>query len=183
VREFILWYERRRGSGSLQPLLAGLSPELLALVDPHRHALGILASSWYPCALVHPMLDRVIEDRDDEGQALARDANAEVVPLMIHGIYRVFIRALATPALYAANVERMWKRLHSTGRRTMQVRSKSESFSVVDDWAGHHPVLCWTTIYTMVYLHREMGYKHVAAERIECVSHGAPRCATVLRYG
>jgi hypothetical protein len=183
LREFILWYERTRGPGSLPPLLAGVPPELLSLIDPKSHALGVLASSWYPTALVHPIFDRLIEERGDEGQALARDANSEVVPLMIHGIYRVFFRALASPALYAANVPRMWRRLHTTGRRTMVVRGKSESFSVVEDWAGHHPLICWTTIYTMVYLHKEMGYKHVAAERIECVSHGAKRCATVLRYG
>ena len=182
VREFLLWYERKNGEDSLAPLVADLPPELARLLDPRGRAGGILASSWYPCTLIHRMLDRICEGRTDEGRAMARDANAEVVPRMIRGVYGVLFRAIASPRLYAANIDRMWRRLHTTGKRTLVLRGGSEGLSVVEGWTGHHPTLCWVTIYTMVYLFHAMGYERVSVERLECVSHGAARCATLMRY-
>jgi len=64
----------------------------------------------------------------------------------------------------------------------MSLRGDGEALSVVEDWPGHHPTLCWITIYTMVELFRAMGYGRVSVYRLECVSHGASRCATIMRY-
>ena len=182
IREFLLWYERKHGARALADLVVGLEAPLAGLVRTDAPALGILASAWYPSALVHRILDRVCENRSDEGRGMARDANAEVVPRMIRGVYAMLFRAVGSPTLYALNVDRQWHRLHSTGRREVRVTSKAECFSTVSDWTGHHPMLCWVTIYTMVYVFHAMGYGHVVPERVECVSHGGTRCATVLRY-
>jgi hypothetical protein len=182
VREFLLWYERKRGGESSADLLSSLPPDLAEHVHPELPALGILASTWYPSALAHHLCDRLCEGRTDEGQLLARDANAEVVPRMIKGIYAVLFRAVASPTLYAMNVDRQWRRLHTTGKRNIEVRDRHEAFSTVTAWDGHHPMLCWITIYTMVYVFHAMGFEHVSADRVECVTHGAKRCATILRY-
>jgi len=182
IREFLLWHAGKFGHDQTAQLVVGLPAALAAMVDPSQPALGILGASWYPATLVHPMLDRMAERAGHEGKELARDANREVVPRMIRGIYRVMFRAAATPELYARHVQRLWRRLHSTGERSIVLRAPGEAFSVVEQWPAHHPVLCWVTIYTMAYVFEAMGYRHWTVDRIACVSHGAGRCETVLRY-
>jgi predicted hydrocarbon binding protein len=54
--------------------------------------------------------------------------------------------------------------------------------SVLEDWPGHHPLLCWTVIYTMAFVFEAMGYKAWEVERVACVGHGGSHCASVLRY-
>jgi hypothetical protein len=51
-----------------------------------------------------------------------------------------------------------------------------------EHWDGHHPALCWVTIFTMANLFESMRFSNVTVERIACVSEGAPRCETILRY-
>ncbi len=53
---------------------------------------------------------------------------------------------------------------------------------MVESWPGHHPLLCWITIYTMAYMFEVMGYKRWSVDRVACVSQGAARCETILRY-
>ncbi len=182
VRELLLWYDGKYGREETVCLAEGLAPPLLAMLDVSRPGLGILGASWYPISLTHPMLDRIAARHGHEGRDLARDANRDVVPKMIRGIYRMAFRAAASPELYARHVPRLWKRLHTTGERSMELRQEGEAYSVVADWAGHHPVLCWVTIYTMAFVFEAMGYKHWTVERVACVSHGAARCETILRY-
>jgi hypothetical protein len=184
LREYLLWYERRVGAMKVAEVAAGLPPELADTVKTSMPALGLLASTWYPVGLSHYFLDRmlVIEGCGDEGRELAREANRELVPKMIRGVYKVLYRTVASPELYARHVGRHWRKLHSTGDRAFVVRGPGEGFSLVANWEGHHPALCWITIYTMVSLFEMMGYEHVAAERTRCVSHGGEDCATVLRW-
>jgi hypothetical protein len=80
------------------------------------------------------------------------------------------------------HVHRLWRRLHTTGDRQMRIVAPGEALSVVENWPGHHPFMCWSTIYTMAYVFEAMGYKHWSVERTACVSHGGQRCQTVLRY-
>ena len=147
-----------------------------------RPGLGILGASWYPTTLTHAMLDRIAERHGHEGRDLAREANHDVVPRMIRGIYRMAFRTVASPELYARHVQRLWRRLHTTGERSMELRDDGEAISRVADWAGHHPVLCWVTIYTMAYVFEAMGYKHWTVDRLACVGQGAKCCETTLRY-
>jgi hypothetical protein len=182
VRELLLWYDGKYGREETARLVERVPPALLGMVDVSRPGLGILGASWYPTSLTHPMLDRIAAEHGHEGRDLARDANHDVVPRMIRGIYRMAFRAVATPELYARHVSRLWRRMHTTGERTMQVRAEGEALSVVSGWAGHHPVLCWVTIYTMAYVFEAMGYKHWSVDRVACVGHGAPQCETILRY-
>jgi hypothetical protein len=182
VRELLLWHDGKYGHEETATLVEGLPPPLLGMLDVARPGLGILGASWYPTALTHPMLDRIAARHGHEGRELAREANRDVVPRMIHGIYRMAFRAVASPELYARHVPRLWRRLHTTGDRSMELRDGGEALSIVADWPGHHPVLCWVTIYTMAYVFEAMGYKHWTVDRLACVSHGAPRCETILRY-
>ncbi len=183
IRELLLWHAKRYGHEETLRLAEHVPPHLLATIDTRQPAFGILGASWYPRSLTHPMLDRVVERAGNEGREIAQAANRDVVPKMIRGIYRMLFRTAASPELYARHVPRFWKRLHTTGARTMEIRAPGEAFSTVDDWAGHHPFLCWMTIYTMAYVFEAMGYRHWSVDRLACVEHGGPRCETRFRYG
>ena len=182
IREMLLWHDQRYGHAETVALTTSIPAALLTRLDTTRPALGVLGASWYPCSLTHPMLDKVVEIRGNEGRELANAANRDVVPRMIRGVYRMIFRTVATPELYARHIHRLWRRLHTTGDRSMTVREPGEAHSVVANWPGHHVFLCWMTIYTMAYVFEAMGYPHWSVERIACVAHGAPRCETVIRY-
>lgn len=182
IREMLLWHDERYGHAETVDLTVPVPPHLLSMLDTTQPALGVLAATWYPISVTHPMLDRVMEVRGNEGRELANAVNRDVVPRMIRGVYRMIFKTVATPELYARHIHRLWRRLHTTGDRSMTIGEHAEALSVVENWPGHHPFLCWTTIYTMAYVFEAMGYPHWSVERIGCVSHGARRCETILRY-
>jgi hypothetical protein len=182
MREMLLWHERRFGHEATVSLARDLSPEAMAMINPSLPALGILSSTWYPMSVTHPMLTRVQERSGNEGRDFAIEANREVVPRMIRGVYRVMFKAAATPERYAKHVARLWRQLHSTGTRSMVIRAPGEALSALEDWPAHHPVACWLTIYTMAYVFEAMGYKTWSVDRLSCIGHGAARCETILRY-
>ena len=82
VREMLLWHDKQYGHAATVRLAQDTPAHLAWMLDRTQPALGILASSWYPVGVIRPMLDRVIEERGDEGRELAREANREVVPRM-----------------------------------------------------------------------------------------------------
>jgi hypothetical protein len=182
MRELLLWHDRRFGHDETVQLAQDLPPEARALIDTTQPALGILSASWYPMSVTHPMMSRVAERGGNEGRDFAMQANREVVPRMIRGIYRTMFDVAATPELYAKHVGRLWRRLHTTGERSMDLRAPGEALSRVDRWTGHHPLACWLTIYTMAFVFEAMGFKHWTVERLTCASHGADRCETLLKY-
>lgn len=182
MRELTLWYERRHGIDAAIALAAGLPPDLERFVNRTRPALGLLASTWYPSALAHYLCDRAIEGLPDEGRELAREANREVVPRMIHGVYKVLYETIVSPELYAKHVARHWHKLHTTGDRSFVIRAPGEALSTVRNWEGHHPLLCWMMIYTMASLFESMRVGDVTVDRVRCVGHGAEECATVVRW-
>jgi hypothetical protein len=197
LREMMIWYVSRYGRVEADRIFRSIpSPQSwrLSRAEP---AFGIRASSWYPMSMIHPMLDEVSRGLPDEGRAFAREANAEVVPRVIRGLYKVLFDMAATPERYARQVPRLWQRLHTTGERSMVIRCSGsggpvprgpggifhgEAISLVERWPGHHPLLCWTVIYTMAFVFEAMGYKTWEVERLACVAHGAERCETRLTY-
>jgi hypothetical protein len=178
----LLWYEDHYGHEALGHLLRNVPREYALSIAPSEPAFGLLASTWYPSSFINAVLDAVCEETDDEGREIARQANSVVVPRMIHGVYRILFTLVATPERYARHVPRLWNGLHTTGKRSMAIRAPGEAFSVTEDWPGHHPMLCWVTIYTMAYVFEAMGYKQWEVDRVACVSHGKGRCETVLRF-
>jgi hypothetical protein len=182
IREMLLWHSNRYGHAATVALCDRVPQDLLGMLDLTKPGLGVLGASWYPISLTYPMLDRVLEQYGGEGRELAAAVNRDLVPKMIRGIYRMVFQTVASPELYARHVPRLWRRLHTTGDRRMRIVEEGEALSVVENWPGHHPFMCWTAIYTMAYVFEAMGYKHWSVERTACVSHGAQRCETTLRY-
>jgi hypothetical protein len=184
VREMMIWYVAQFGRVSAERVFAAIPQAARArYLKRAEPAFGIVSNAWYPMSLLRPMLDAVSAGLPDEGRDLAREANASVVPRVIRGFYKVLFDLAATPETYARHVPRLWRRLHTTGARSMRIRSPGDALSAIDDWPGHHPLLCWMVIYTMVYAFEAMGFKKCEVERVSCVDHGGSRCETVLRYG
>jgi hypothetical protein len=182
IREFLLWHDAQYGHAQTLRLVEGVPPDLARLLTPAEPGLGVLGATWYPSSLVHPMLDRLAASTRDGGRQFALEANRVVVPRMIRGVYRVLFDAVATPERYAAHVQRLWRNLHTTGERSMVIRTPGEALSAVERWPAHHPLLCWITIYTMAFLFEAMGYTHWSVDRVACVSSGGARCETILRF-
>jgi hypothetical protein len=182
IREMLLWHGKRYGHAETVALTERIPPHLVTMLDTAQPALGVLAATWYPVAVTHPMLDRIVEVHGNEGRDIADAVNRDSVPKMIRGVYRMLFRTAASPELYARHIQRLWRRLHTTGDRSMTIFGASEAHSVVENWPGHHPFLCWSSIYTMAYMFEAMGYSRWSAERIACVDHGGPRCESILRY-
>jgi hypothetical protein len=182
VREMMIWYVTGYGRLEADRIFRAIPPEHARTLSRSEPAFGLLSSAWYPMSLLRPVLDAACEGRSDEGREYAREANAVVVPRMIRCVYKVLFDMAATPERYARHIQRLWRRLHTTGDRTMMIRAPGEAFSVVERWPGHHPMLCWATIYTMAYVFEAMGFKKWEVDRVACVAHGAKRCETVLTY-
>lgn len=178
----LIWYVTRYGRVEADRIYRAVPPGQARVLNRAEPAFGILASNWYPMSIVRPVLDAATAGLPEEGRSLAREANSVMVPRMIRGVYKVFFDMVATPDRYARHIARLWRRLHTTGDRTMVIRQPGEAFSVVENWPGHHPFLCWTVIYTMGFVFEAMGYKTWEVDRVACVAHGAKRCETVLHY-
>ena len=180
---FVEWYGLRPGGRArFDAIHARLSPADAARVKRDAPAFGLIASEWYPSSLVHAILDGVCEGlARAEQRALAREGCEAVVPKMVRGMYRVAFAGVATPALYARFVPRLWHQLHSTGERRMTVTGVSAE-SEVTRWAGHHPMLCDVVLETMRELFVIMLKRDVVAERISCVADGAPACRSAMRW-
>ena len=183
VREFFLWYGEARGDDAVTRMVARAPEDCRALLDPEDPITKILPGSWYPCRLVHAMLDSVAEEVPRTALLpLLREANRAVVDKAARGVYRMFFRRLLTPEMYALAVPRFWNQLHNTGKRRMKVLSAGLAESVVSDWPGHHPLLCTLTIETMAAVFEHMGKVDVRWDRKACLSDGAPECVTHLRW-
>jgi hypothetical protein len=190
IREFFTWYERTHGIESVRVLVRHAPADLRPLLDPEEPLVKLLPSTWYPCRLVHPMLDAVKERMSDAAfNAMAKDANRHLVRQGMNSVYRFFLEKLVSPELYATLVPRFWRQLHTTGVREMTIVTSNddgsgEAISITRDWAGHHPLLCVCVIETMCAIFEQMGKKDVKWSRESCVGVGvgASECRTRLTW-
>ncbi len=182
VREFLLYYDRRYGHAATAQLVEGLPPHYASQIDVTQPALGILGASWYPVSLTNPMMTRAMAGWRYEGRELANECAADAVPRLISGVYRTLFDLTASPELYAKHLPRLWRRLNTTGERSLEIREPGVALSRVWNWPAHHPLGCWMAIYTMAHVFGAMGYTRWTVERRACVGHGGKVCETVLRY-
>lgn len=183
IREFLLWYEKRHGRMHHRAILERIDDAARLDLDADRPALGILASTWYPSAVLFPILDELSRGLSPtERTALAAEGTRAVVRVATKGIYQTLFRTVASPRLYARYIQRAWSFLHSTGKRTIELREEGLALSTVAEWPGHHPMLCEITTETMRCLFEAMGCTDVSVDRIACVSDGSRDCRAWVRY-
>jgi hypothetical protein len=173
IREFFAWYEGRFGPDSIRQMARQVPADLAALVDPDEPVVHFLASSWYPARLVHSMLDTMNEGRSElEIERLARDATRHVVAHGTNSVYRFLLEKLGSPQIYAAMIPRMWRQLHDTGDRTVEIVEDGRATSRIANWAGHHRVLCMLSTSLMCAIFEQMGKKNVRWSCVHCIARG-----------
>jgi hypothetical protein len=194
IREFFTWYQKTHGIESVRVLVRHAPPDLRPLLDPEEPMVKLLPATWYPCRLVHPMLDAVKERMSDAAfNQMAKEANRHLVRTGMNSVYRFFLEKLVSPELYATLVPRFWRQLHTTGVREMTIvrnddgdgderAGVGEAISITRDWGGHHPLLCTCVIETMCAIFEQMGKKDVKWVRETCVGSGAAECRTRLTW-
>lgn len=180
---WVAWYVEHHGAGALMAVAAQIPPEERGDLDPSSPSLGLIPTDWYPSSAVGRLLDGITEGMSDEERAaLIRESTAAGVQQAIRGIFQLAFGLLATPERYARYIQRFWSQLHDTGRRRIDLVGPGEASSIIEDWPGHHPILCSVTMETMAAVFRRMGLQEVEVERVECVSEGHPRCRAHVRW-
>jgi hypothetical protein len=186
LREFAVWYERRRGKEARVALGESLPSALRDLVWPDREGLGLAGTEWYPVSLAHHLLDSAAVTIGPEMPRLLREATEHSVSRLTRGVYATFFRMIASPALYSKHVQRTWRLVHDTGTRRMVFLEPETLESTIEDWPGHHPWLCVITTETVRAVFLAMGCKDVRVDRTACVgraaSRGAASCRALVRF-
>jgi hypothetical protein len=182
VREFLLWYEKQRGTNYHQGLQRRLAGSTADLVWFDRPALGLVGTDWYPVELIHAVLDTLAEECPNDMHKLIAEASEAAVAKLTRGIYQYLFRMVASPKLYARHIQRAWNLLHTTGTRKIVITSAGLADSTIEHWPGHHRWLCVVTTETMRATFHAMGARNVVVERVGCVSTGAPLCRALVRW-
>lgn len=177
IRELVVWYERTHDATLLRAIVRAMPPELDADLDADKPGLGILASRWYDARVVHLLLDATVAKHPpDQRDALLREGLREVVRNAARGMYAFVIEQIASPQLYARNIQRFWRLLQDTGERRIDLVGEHEAISITQRWRGHHPLACRVNQHTMATLLEIMGKREVAFTKERCVSDGAADC-------
>lgn len=160
-----------------------MPPDVAAQLDAGDDALGLIASAWYDVTVVHVMLDAIVAPYPaGDRHVLIKTAAREAVKSSMNGVYKFVVAQIVTPSFYARNIQRLWRMLHDTGSREIQIVREGHAISRTWDWPGHHPLLCEVTIETMCAIFELTGGKEVVARRTQCVSHGASECVADVRW-
>ncbi len=177
------WYAEHHDPEKLMEIVARLPAPARGELDPSDPRLGLIPTAWYPAAAVGRILDGVTEGMSAAERArLIEESTAAGVDQGIRGIFRLAFELLATPERYAKHIQRFWNQLHDTGTRSVTIVGPGEAISLIEDWPGHHPILCAVTMETMAAIFRKMGLSDVEVLRVECVSRHDERCKAILRW-
>jgi hypothetical protein len=173
---------RERG-GDPRRLAAAVPRDLADALDPSKDGLGIVASGWYDARIVHALLEAFVGAfPDQELSAITRAASLAGLRSNAGGIYKVVLERLASPGIYARSIQRLWRLLHDTGERTIEIERPGRAVSRIRDWAGHHPMLCVMTNGTMAAMFETMRCRDVRIQRVACVSEGDPECVAIVTW-
>ncbi len=149
---------------------ASLPAELRAHLDPQRDSYGILASTWYPSALVGVMLETITLGLDhDDRAALLQDGVRHAIGSTLTGVYRMLFQTLITPERHAKYAQTIWNQYYNTGTVVGVMRDDCHSEQTVTNWAGHHPLLCELSLSSLTAFHEHMGCENVRVRRTSCV--------------
>lgn len=182
-REFLLWYGRVNGHALLLSHLRSMPPELAAELDARKEALGVLASQWYPAAVVHALLDEIARGKSaEELESFTNDASRAVMQATLSGLYRVLFEWMATPARYARYAPKLWSSYYDSGQLSIHYDGETTAISTVTRWPGHHPLICDLNRGASPAIYGAMGCKDARCTRLACVSRGDAECRFVTTW-
>ena len=182
VRALLLWYERRKGQGSLRTLYSDLSVRARASLVGSSDALGVLPSNWVPDSTFQALLDGMLVTVPCSRAQMISEGAAAVMQATLNGVHKSLFARLATPAMYARYAQLVWRLYHDAGESRVQLVSDSAAFATLRAWPGHHQLACELTQEAGRLVFAAMGCKDVVATRRACVSIGGSQCAASYEW-
>ena len=182
VRALLLWYEKRKGPGSLVTLHAALPVYARSCLSPGREALGVLPSTWLPESTYHALLDAMLAAPPCDRQRMVTEGATAIMNSTLRGVHRALFEKLASPALYARYSQLTWRLYHDDGECRIQLISDHAAFATLRAWPGHHPFSCDLTMEAGRAVFAAMRCHNVIATRRTCVSVGGSQCASSYEW-
>jgi hypothetical protein len=183
IGEFVAWYLTTVDGSRLRKATAALPPEHAALIDPAHERLGLLASRWYPDALIHRLLDVMLAGMSKpEIDDLVQRAAVATVEGMRRGVYKILFSWFLTPERYGKLVQAAWERNYETGRVESTVIGVRRHKGVVVGWESHHWFLCRLNVAVKAEIYRAIGCKGVVIEQRYCRDDGDDACGSIIGW-
>ena len=182
VRALLLWYERRKGAGSLRTLYSDLPVRARASLVGSSEALGVLPSNWVPDSTFNALLDGMLVAAPCGRAQLITEGAAAIMQATVKGVHKSFFAKLATPPLYARYAQLVWRLWHDGGESRVQLVSDTAAFATLRGWPGHHQLACELTQEAGRFIFVGMGCREVVATRRACVSIGGSQCASSYEW-
>jgi hypothetical protein len=181
--EFLVWYSRRHGSGSVDQAVAAVELAFNEGLDAARPSFGVLASRWYPAELVHDLLDRLTRGcSPSDLDVMASEAADFIMGRTLKGVYKTIFKLFATPERYLRHADKLWNMHYDTGRLMASAPEPGVHRVMFADWSSHHPFICRMNMAASQPIYTAMGCHHVSYERLRCVSDGAADCENLVRW-
>lgn len=181
--DFLAWYGRERDPERLRSAVASLPPGLSQSVRWNEGLPRLVPFAWYPCELVHGIIDQLTLGLSDwDRQRLSREAADYVMETTLRGIYRAIFKAIVAPSMLARVSNRVWTLYYDTGESKVTAESKTVHRGSVTGWLGHHPFLCDVNRYSTEWMYRSLGCNQLVVKQLECVGKGAKCCTTLATW-
>jgi hypothetical protein len=178
LRQFLLWHQGRLGEARFRERIANLAPEHSSRLSPGAEALGIIASQWYECDLIHGILDALTAGLSEaEKLALTTEGSQAVMDHTLRGVYRSLFEWMANPKRYARHGGKIWSTYYDSGDFAIESPDGDRrAVCTIRDWSSHHPILCDMNRGASTAIYRAMGLPAANCIRDACVSRGAGEC-------
>ncbi len=181
--EFLLWYERAHGRAAVESAVEAAEARHAEGLEPRRAGFGVLASRWYPAALVHELVDALTHGRTPaELEAMASDAADHIMGRTLRGVYRAVFSMFGTPERYRRYIGKLWSMHYDTGTVTVLAPEPGLHRVLYAGWAGHHPFICRMNMASSRTIYGAMGCKSVVYERTRCLSEHSRECENTVRW-
>jgi serine/threonine protein kinase len=178
VRAGLAWFGNTYGGLALQQVGEVASAEVHAALRVGDPLFGIMPSGWYDTQAIGELLyalESVAAPAEPEA-FVSRLAEA-VAHDNVRGVYRALFRLVASPALFEANAQRVWRTYVDEGSLTVHVRSPASFEARIRGWSRHHAAVCRILRPMLEHMLRAVGYTALVVERTECVGEGATQCS------
>ncbi len=181
--DFLAWYGRERDAHKLKRAVAALPEALQQSIRWNEGLPRLISFAWYPCELMHGLLDGLLDGLSDyERQRFAKETAEQVMESTLKGVYRAVFKAVGSPKMMARFGPRLWSLYYDTGVSVTTMESATSHFGTIRDWKGHHPFLCDVNRHSTDWMYRQLGCQQVICKQLECVSKGAKQCATHVTW-
>jgi hypothetical protein len=172
------------GEGAFGDRFATLAPDLANQLTTGAEALGIRASHWYECRLIHGLLEALTAGLSDEERlALTVEGSQAVMDHTLRGVYRSLFEWMANPTRYARHGGKIWSTYYDSGDFAIEAsEADRRAVCTIRDWSSHHPILCDMNRGASTAIYRAMSLPDADCVRETCVARGASECRFVTTW-